>query len=91
MWIINKVFHKFPELHRKVSLHLVEVSPALTEMQEKTLTGRLLNNHQSNEERQEDATDEKSHSSEVQEEDMIARNYNLSVVRIQTQYMLNQS
>lgn len=67
------------------------MSPALTEMQEKTLTGRLLNNHQSNKERQEDATVEKSHSSEVQEEDMIARNYNLSVVRIQTEYMLNQS
>lgn len=68
-------------------MHLVEVSPALTEMQEKTLTGRLLNNHQSNEERQEDATDEKSYSNEVQE----VTNYNLSAVRIQTEYMLNQS
>ena len=63
---MNKVFHKFPELHSKVSLHLVEVSPALSEMQEKTLTGRTLNNHQDQGNRQKDVTDVKSQSHEVQ-------------------------
>lgn len=63
---MNKVFRKFSELHSKVSLHLVEVSPTLSEIQEKTLTGRLLNNHQDQEERQEDTTDETLQSSEVQ-------------------------
>lgn len=63
---MNKVFHKFPELHSKVSLNLVEVSPTLSEMQEKTLTGTLLNNHQKHKERQEEVTDKKSQSSEVQ-------------------------
>jgi len=38
----------------------------LSEMQEKTLTGTLLNNHQKHKERQEDVTDKKSQSSEVQ-------------------------
>ncbi|PFX32758.1 NADH dehydrogenase [ubiquinone] complex I, assembly factor 7 [Stylophora pistillata] len=35
---ILRVFGKFPELHSKLSLHLVEVSPALSEIQEKILT-----------------------------------------------------
>ncbi|XP_078350721.1 protein arginine methyltransferase NDUFAF7, mitochondrial-like [Oculina patagonica] len=54
---VLRVFRKFSELHSKVSLHLVEVSPALSEIQEKTLTGRLPNNHQNQEERQENTTD----------------------------------
>jgi len=45
---------------------LVEVSPALSEIQEKALTGRSLNNHQNQEERQENVADEKSQNSEVQ-------------------------
>ncbi|KAJ7365287.1 NADH dehydrogenase [ubiquinone] complex I, assembly factor 7 [Desmophyllum pertusum] len=61
-----RVFSKFPELHSKVSLHLVEVSPALSEIQEKMLTGRLLNNQQDQEQRQDDTTDEQSWSNEVQ-------------------------
>ena len=56
---MNKVFRKFAELHSKISLHLIEVSPALSDIQEKTLTGGLLNNHQ------DDTTDEKFQSSEV--------------------------
>ena len=42
------------------------MSPALSEMQEKALTGRLPNNHQDHEERQEKVTDEKSQNTEVQ-------------------------
>lgn len=92
---MNKVFCKFPELHSKVSLHLVEVSPALSEMQEKTLTGRLLDNHQDQEKRQESVTDGKSQSSEVQNK--ISLNLKRRVdslelyhVGIQTGHMLTQ-
>lgn len=92
---MNKVFCKFPELHSKVSLHLVEVSPALSEMQEKTLTGRLLDNHQDQEKRQESVTDGKSQSSKVQSK--ISLNLKRRVdslelyhVGIQTGHMLTQ-
>lgn len=94
---MNKVFCKFPELHSKVSLHLVEVSPALSEMQEKTLTGcRLLDNHQDQEKRQESVTDEKSQSSEVQSKISFVNlkrrvdSLELYHVGIQTGYMLTQ-
>ncbi|KAL9954933.1 hypothetical protein ACROYT_G042522 [Oculina patagonica] len=63
---VLRVFRKFSELHSKVSLHLVEVSPALSEIQEKTLTGRLPNNHQNQEERQENTTDGTLQSNELQ-------------------------
>ena len=62
---MKKVFHKFTELHSKVSLHLVEVSPALSKIQEKTLTGRFLTSHQDGKERQDDTSDKKLPSSEV--------------------------
>ena len=55
----DQVFQKFPELHSGVSLHLIEVSPALSKIQEKTLTGRI-GNVQENEK-----TDNKSQSNEV--------------------------
>lgn len=61
---ILRVFCKFPELYSKVSLHLVELSPALSEIQEKTLTGQLLNNHQHDKERQNDTTHDRSSDSE---------------------------
>lgn len=35
-----RVFSKFPDLHKAVSLHLVEVSPELSRMQRNKLTGR---------------------------------------------------
>ena len=62
---MNKVFHKFPDLHSKVSLHLVEVSPALSEIQERTVTGRLSSVQRSKKESQDTATDDKSQGNEV--------------------------
>ena len=37
-FICGKVFGKFAELLNNISLHLVEVSPALSDIQERTLT-----------------------------------------------------
>lgn len=53
---ILRVFGKFPELHSKLSLHLVEVSPALSVIQEKNLTG----NHKNDQEKQCIVTDDRS-------------------------------
>ena len=39
LFICGKVFGKFPELLNNISLHLVEVSPTLSGIQESTLTG----------------------------------------------------
>ena len=46
------------------------MSPALSDMQEKTLTGRSLNNHKKHEETA-DVTDEKSQNSEVQHTNLL--------------------
>ena len=62
---MNKVFRKFPDLHSKVSLHLVEVSPALSEIQERTLTGRLGSVQRCKKESQGGETDDKSQGNEV--------------------------
>lgn len=62
---VLRVFHKFPDLLSYVSLHLIEVSPALTEIQEKTLTGGFANNQKDNHERQsEGATEDKLQQNE---------------------------
>ena len=53
---MQKVFQKFPDLHSKLSVHLVEVSPALSEIQEKTLTGRVNNTQEDKKERQDGST-----------------------------------
>ena len=63
---MQKVFQKFPDLHNKLSLHLVEVSPALSEIQEKTLTGGVNNTQEGKKERQDGSTQGKSHGNEVQ-------------------------
>ena len=47
------------------------MSPALSDMKEKTLTGRSLNNHKKHEETVEDVTDEKSQNSEVQHTNLL--------------------
>ena len=65
---MQKVFQKFPDLHSKLSLHLVEVSPALSEIQEKTLTGRVNNTQKGKKERQDGSTEDKSQENEVQNE-----------------------
>ena len=45
LFLSGKVFGKFAELINNVSLHLVEVSPALSEIQESTLTGGSHNDN----------------------------------------------
>ncbi|CAH3016180.1 unnamed protein product, partial [Porites evermanni] len=59
-----RVFQKFPELHGKISLHLVEVSPALSKIQEQTLTGKLLSIQEGKKEGQPDATDDRLQANE---------------------------
>ena len=63
---MQKVFRKFPDLHSKLSLHLVEVSPALSEIQEKTLTGRIDDTQKGKKERQDGSTEGRSQGKEVQ-------------------------
>lgn len=68
-----QVFQKFPELHGKISLHLVEVSPALSKIQEQTLTGKLLSIQEGKKEGQTDATDDRLQANEVQRKILILK------------------
>ena len=68
-----QVFQKFPELHGKISLHLVEVSPALSKIQEQTLTGKLLSIQEGKKEGQTDATDDRLQANEVQHKILILK------------------
>ena len=70
-----KVFHKFPDLHNNVSLDLVEVSPALSEIQEKTLMGQLSDVQEDKEERQLGTTNSKSQGNEVQLNNYCVKHY----------------
>ena len=64
---------KFPELHGKISLHLVEVSPALSKIQEQTLTGKLLSIQEGKKEGQTDAKDDRLQANEVQHKILILK------------------